>query len=876
VFYSLFFALVTTPTAHLFAQNVTPTYHIAASQNQSEATKNASLKLTAQAELPAAPAPQTVAQVQNQNQTQPQIQVPLQPGPVTLWRTPQRILLGEKELWTSPARVRLPDMRWLLPLAAGTGVLIGSDAHTMSLMNVNTTDQSLANTLTNGSVGALAAIPASMFLWSAMWPAPLARETSLLTGESLTDAMILDETGKAVFRRNPPTVGDRRGKFFSSSFSLSSFPSNHAAAAWAMASVIGDEYPEWLTHTIVYTLAGTTSVGRIVAEKHFPSDVLVGSAIGWLVGQYVFHTHHHYELTPFSPPPLPRSYSYSGEVSGASSAASSPSVADAQATVAAAHLPPVPIPQRAPLADTEPPDPDRIGSTNVPMDSWVYPALDRLAAMGFLPSQSIAIRPWSRVECARQVAEASEMLAANDTEGNHFSRSEQNEAERLLDALRREFEGEARANEANESIALESVYTRYGNIAGPALADSYHFGQTWWNDFGRPLGRGGSALLGFSAHATEGRMLIYGREEMQHGPGAPAYSSNVEQLIAFMDSNPVQTSVAMPAYTRYRPIELYAGVAFGGNALSLGKQELFWGPTTMGPLAFSSNAEPTYNLRFVATRPHPLPFFPNLGTFRFDIVIGKLSGHQWPARPWYNGQKADFNLGPNLELSFTRWSLLWGVGHPMTLGSLIHNLDSFSSLPGTANYGNPNDPGDRKSNFDFRYRLPWLRRQVTLYADAYSDDDPNPMDAPRRAVWNPGIYFARLPWLTHMDLRVEAVSSERLIQDAGGQEFFYNNQYHDANTNKGFLLGNAIGRDSRAVEGRVGWWVSAQTRVEAGYRQNKGSAGFLPGGGTISDGFVNATVQMSRHWSAQVFEQYERFLIPSYRSGAQTNRSGWL
>ncbi len=219
-----------------------------------------------------------------------------------------------------------------------------------------------------------------------------------------------------------------------------------------------------------------------------------------------------------------------------------------------------------------------------------------------------------------------------------------------------------------------------------------------------------------------------------------------------------------------------------------------------GRWRFSSNAEPTYNLRFVSTRPHPLPFFPELGTYRFDIVMGKLSGHTWPARPWYNGQKVSFNLGQNLELSFTRWSLLWGVGHAMTLGSLIHNLDSFSSSIASSNYyGNRLDPGDRKSNFDFRYRLPWLRNEVTLYADAFSDDDPNPMDAPRRALWNPGLYLARLPWLPHMDLRVEAVSSTGLAADAGPDHFFYNNQYHDANTNKGFSCwANAIGRDSRA------------------------------------------------------------------------------
>src|SRR5258708_12029575 len=87
---------------------------------------------------------------------------------------------------------------------------------------------------------------------------------------------------------------------------------------------------------------------------------------------------------------------------------------------------------------------------------------------------------------------------------------------------------------------------------------------------------------------------------------------------------------AEAAFEHQGAIELYGGVAFAGNALSLGKQEIYWGPTTMGPLPFSSNAEPTYNLRFVSTRPHPLPLFPSIGPYRFAILLGKLSVHPHP------------------------------------------------------------------------------------------------------------------------------------------------------------------------------------------------------------------------------------------------------
>jgi len=61
-----------------------------------------------------------------------------------------------------------------------------------------------------------------------------------------------------------------------------------------------------------------------------------------------------------------------------------------------------------------------------------------------------------------------------------------------------------------------------------------------------------------------------------------------------------------------------------------------------------------------------------------------------------------------------------------------------------------------------------------------------------------------------------------------------------------------------------------------GYRQNKISHVFLPGGGTITDGFLNGSYAINRHWSTQVFTQYERFLIPSYMKGSQHNTSGWF
>jgi hypothetical protein len=47
----------------------------------------------------------------------------------------------------------------------------------------------------------------------------------------------------------------------------------------------------------------------------------------------------------------------------------------------------------------------------------------------------------------------------------------------------------------------------------------------------------------------------------------------------------------------------------------------------------------------------------------------------------------------------------------------------------------------------------------------------------------------------------------------------------------------------------------------AGYRQKKVGTLFLPGGGTMTDGFVNASYAFNPHWRAQFFTQYERLQL---------------
>jgi hypothetical protein len=159
----------------------------------------------------------------------------------------------------------------------------------------------------------------------------------------------------------------------------------------------------------------------------------------------------------------------------------------------------------------------------------------------------------------------------------------------------------------------------------------------------------------------------------------------------------------------------------------------------------------------------------------------------------------------------------------------------------------------------------------------YSDDDPSPLASPRRAAVNPGLYISHLPGLSKLDLRGEVTSTQVLTAADRGPSFFYfNNQYHDANTNKGFLFGNTTGRDGRSYQGWSSYHFSAATMMVLSFRQLKASNAFLPGGGTQTDSSARLQWQVRPDVLVDALVQHERYLIPIVSPTVQQNITGQL
>jgi hypothetical protein len=220
-----------------------------------------------------------------------------EPAKVSVRDVPLNLLKDQGAIWSSPARIRDKDFGYLVPLGLMVTVAMTTDHQVMS--DKVSQDKSFNDKNTKASnvlVSPFIAAPIVMYGAGHLSHSDHARETGILTGEALIDSLVVEQGMKLIFLRERPTVDGARGKFFQTSVGVDgSFPSNHSMLAWSSAAVLADEYPSRLNTLAFYGVATGVSLTRVLGQQHFPSDVLVGSAFGWMIGHYVFKKHHRWD-----------------------------------------------------------------------------------------------------------------------------------------------------------------------------------------------------------------------------------------------------------------------------------------------------------------------------------------------------------------------------------------------------------------------------------------------------------------------------------------------------------------------------------------------------------------------------------------------------
>ena len=519
------------------------------------------------------------------------------------------------------------------------------------------------------------------------------------------------------------------------------------------------------------------------------------------------------------------------------------------------------------------------GSTYVPMDSWIYPAMDRLHALGEVDIAYMGIRPWTRLSIVHML-EAGELKMSNtadDSEACGIYHSLQRELQPDIDSLK---------DPARPEAKIASIYTRLGGISGTPLRDSYHLGQSIINDYGRPYQQGFDTINGFSTRMSSGRFAFYLRGEYQHAPSAAGYSPTLAGLLSDIDlipfaTNPNQDTIPLGPITatnQVRVVEANLSYLLLNNEISFGKSDHWLGPAQGGSFAWSNNAENIYAFQIDRAEPLRIPLLSRLtGPFRYQFFVGSLQGHTDPNAPWVHAEKVSFKPTENLEFGFERTVIWGGKGHvPITIGSFLKSFFSVQNVSAAEKLSR-GDPGARFGTFDFSYRLPYMRQWLTLYTDSLVHDDTSPISAPRRAGIRPGLYLSQFPKLHQLDLRVEAASTDPPTSRSNGGQFLYWEQIQKQGyTNKGFIMGDWIGRESKGGQAWLTYHLSPRERIQLSYRNAKAAKDFIPGGTTQNAFQISATKRIHNNFEVQGAIQYEGWKAPVFAPNKQSDVSAGI
>jgi len=227
--------------------------------------------------------------------------VPLEQQPhstPTVANSPKHVTTDLTHIVVSPVYLRTRDLRWLVPLAGASAAAFATDTHTMKdVVSHDPAFNNAAINVSNGLLGGFIAAPVAMFGVGTLGHKEHMREAGIIGGESMIDAYVIDEITKLCTFRERPLIDNAQGEFYIGKAGVnSSFVSGHSMLSWASAAAISGEYHSKWVSLAAYSAATGVSATRVLGQEHFPTDVLIGAAGGWLIGHFVYRAHHHEDI----------------------------------------------------------------------------------------------------------------------------------------------------------------------------------------------------------------------------------------------------------------------------------------------------------------------------------------------------------------------------------------------------------------------------------------------------------------------------------------------------------------------------------------------------------------------------------------------------
>ena len=385
-------------------------------------------------------------------------------------------------------------------------------------------------------------------------------------------------------------------------------------------------------------------------------------------------------------------------------------------------------------------------STHVPVDSWIYPALERLEAEGLTGSGILMSRPIRRAEAARLVKEA---------EAGWPSPA----ASRIIERLKREFasdNGSSASGFRSMEVDMQDAGIRYiYSDGGPYLLSV--------NNKGDGLVNGSNFRAGFSGSADFGRHLgFFLNPEIRYPEGA---SCDGQEVVL---------------------VEGYGSLNLWNIELTAGRQALWWGPGVHGALLLSDNARPFDLIKLTNSQPFALPWiFRHIGLLKLTGFVTTLEEDRDFANPYLAGLRLDLKPHPNVSIGVARVAMFGGAGRHVDAGVVWGVITA-----GNENVGGGD--GDQLGSMDLKIVFPFKLQKVVIYGELGGEDEAGGL--PSKVAYIAGAFFPGALGIERLDLRVEY--GQTYIGKYPGL-WYGHNIYTSGYTYDGQIIGHHMGTDAK-------------------------------------------------------------------------------
>ncbi len=395
-------------------------------------------------------------------------------------------------------------------------------------------------------------------------------------------------------------------------------------------------------------------------------------------------------------------------------------------------------------------------SSQVPLDSWVYSALDKLSGLGLIDSSLQGTRPYTRYEAARQVEAAVNAARSQDVSpaiAGLIRRLEKEVADTLADLQTGTAEGYIKPREAQ----LRYVYQKGPEVTSSGNGVAISQFPLNYNNYGLSY-QEQNALLLVQGEARLGSFLLV----------------EARPLLQIQNGDESEADVSL--------LDGRAVLQLGGLEVSVGRQSLWWGQGRHGSIVLTNNAKPLDMIRITNPTPTLLPWiFKYLGPIRFDVFWSRLEEDRIVPEPYFAGLRINFKPLPWIELGASRAVMFGGEGRPDL------NWDDYITILGGKNLSGAEDTSNSVAAIDGRIRLPFLWN-TEIYGEHGGEDEAGYF--PSKTGFVAGIYLPQIEPSQRLSLRFE-------YADLHLATWYRHSQYQSGYTYEGSIVGHHIGGSAK-------------------------------------------------------------------------------